>query len=91
MIYPNKLLRGDLIKIISPSNGIIKTKKIEKLELAEEYLISKGFKWEEDKYVRCSINGVSSDKQNRANELNDSIINKKVKALIACSGGDFLI
>ena len=32
MKYPNKLLNGDLIKIISPSNGIIKTQKLEKLE-----------------------------------------------------------
>lgn len=91
MIYPNKLLNGDLIKIISPSNGIIKKNKIENLELAKEYLNSKGFKTEEDKYVRSSINGVSSDEKKRAAELNNAILNKDVKALIACSGGDFLI
>lgn len=91
MIYPNKLSNGDLIKIISPSNGIIKTKKIEKLELAKEYLYSKGFYVEEDNYVRSSIKGVSACEINRANELNNAITNKDVKALIACSGGDFLI
>lgn len=91
MKYPNKLLNGDLIKIISPSNGIIKTQKLEKLELAKKYLSSKNFKVEEDSYVRSSINGVSSCEKNRANELNAAITNKDVKAMIACSGGDFLI
>lgn len=91
MIYPNKLSNGDLIKIVSPSNGIINTKKLEKLELAKEYLYTKGFKLEEDNYVRSSINGISTCEINRANELNNAIANKDVKALIACSGGDFLI
>ena len=89
MIYPNKLSKGDLIEIISPSNGIIKNKKIEELELAKEYLFSKGFK--EDSYVRSSVNGVSTNEEKRANELNNAINNKDIKALIACSGGDFLI
>ena len=90
MIYPNKLVDGDLIKVISPSNGIKKT-KIKILEQAENYLYSKGFKIEEDEYVRKSVNGVSTNAIARAKELNDSMTNKEVKALLACSGGDFLI
>lgn len=91
MIYPNKLLKNDLIEIISPSNGIIKEKKIEELEFAKVFLSSKGFKIIEDAYVRSSINGVSACEEKRANELNNAINNKDIKALIACSGGDFLI
>lgn len=89
MIYPSKLEKNDIIEIISPSNGV-SLNKIEKYENAVAKLISYGFKVIEDKYVRNSVNGVSSNAQNRARELNYAITNKEVKALIACSGGDYL-
>ena len=90
MIYPNKLVPNDLIEIISPSNGI-KSKKINVYEQALDSLRNFGFNIIEDSYVRSSINGVSSNALNRANELNKAIVNKNVKALIACSGGDYII
>lgn len=89
MIYPNKIEKNDTIEIISPSNGI-GFNKIKKYEDAVAKLTSYGFKVIEDKYVRNSVNGVSSNAQNRARELNHAIANKEVKALIACSGGDYL-
>lgn len=90
MIYPNKLSKNDVIEIISPSNGV-KLKKIKKYEKAIEKLEDYGFKILEDKYVRNSINGTSSNAYNRALEFNKAIVNKEAKALIACSGGDYLI
>ncbi len=90
MIYPEKLKTNDTIEIISPSNGI-KSKKIEKFEKALEKLNNSGFKVVEDRYVRNSENGVSSSAHNRSVELNNAIKDKGVKALIACSGGDFLV
>ena len=45
----------------------------------------------EDKDVRSSINGVSSTAKNRSVEFNKAIDNKNIKALIACSGGDYII
>lgn len=90
MIYPSILDKGDLIKIISPSDGV-KQKKINKYEKALEYLNNKDFNVIEDRFVRNSENGVSSSAINRANELTESIKDKSVKALIACSGGDYLI
>lgn len=90
MIYPNKLKKNDTIEIISPSNGV-KSKKIRTYENAIQNIEDHGFKVIEDKYVRNSINGVSSSAQNRAIEFNNAIINKSTKALIACSGGDYLI
>ena len=89
MIYPNKLEKNDTIEIISPSNGV-SFNKIKKYENAVAKLTSFGFKVIEDKYVRNSVNGVSSNVQNRARELNHAIANREVKALIACSGGDYL-
>lgn len=90
MIYPKNLTKNDVIQIISPSNGV-KTKKLKKYEKAVEKLEKYGFKVLEDKYVRNSTNGTSSSAGNRASEFNNAIINKEIKALIACSGGDYLI
>lgn len=90
MIYPESLKNGDTIKIISPSNGV-KSKKIELYDKGINNLTNEGFNIIEDKYVRNSVNGVSSLAENRSKELNEAIINKDIKALIACSGGDYLI
>ena len=90
MIYPKRLKENDIIEIISPSNGV-KSKKIEIFEKAVKKLNSYGFKVIEDKYVRNSENGVSSSAFNRSIELNNTIKNTDVKALIACSGGDYLV
>lgn len=90
MIYPKKLKENDIIEIISPSNGV-ETKKIKRLEKAVEKLNGYGFKVTEDKYVRNSDNGVSSSAFNRSSELNNAIKDTDVKALIACSGGDYLV
>ena len=91
MIYPQQLNKGDLITIISPSNGITKQKKINELDKAIQYLEKEGYIVEEDKYVRNSEKGASSTAIRRAEELNRVINNKKAKALIACSGGNYLI
>ena len=90
MIYPKELKENDIIEIISPSNGV-KSNKIKCLEKAIENLNSYGFKIIEDKYVRNSENGVSSTAFNRSFEFNKAIKNTNVRALIACSGGDYLI
>lgn len=90
MIYPNKLKKSDTIEIISPSNGV-KSKKIKKYEGALNTLKRYGFSIIEDNYVRNSTNGVSSTAKNRADEFNKAINNKNVKALIACSGGDYIV
>lgn len=90
MIYPKNLEKNDIIEIISPSNGV-KNNKINKYEKAINNLKKFGFNIIEDKYVRNSENGVSSSALNRSKELNKAIKNVDVKALIACSGGDYLV
>ncbi len=90
MIYPKKLEKNDFIAIISPSNGI-KSNKIIIFEKAIYNLKQFGFQIIEDNNVRKSENGVSSSAQNRVKELQRLVKVSKVKALIACSGGDYLI
>lgn len=87
MKYPQQ---SKLIQIISPSNGIRK-EKIDDLEQAERFLINKGYKIIEDKYVRNSLNGESTNAINRSKELNKFLNDPKPKILIACTGGDYLI
>lgn len=71
-------------------NGI----KKEKISLLEQGIITLekyGFQISEDKYVRCSMQGQSAGACERANELNRAFLDSKLKGLIACSGGDYLI
>lgn len=89
MIYPSKLRKNDVIRIISPSDGT-NNNKISELDKAINYLKRNDFEVQEDKYVRCSINGASANYLDRAKELNKSFIDKESKALIACSGGNYL-
>ena len=90
MIYPEKIKKGDTIGIISPSNGV-KSKKLKKFEKGIEKLNDYGYTVIEDQYVRNTENGVSSSAFNRSVEFDNAIKNKELKALIACSGGDYLI
>lgn len=90
MIYPKFLNDNSKIKIISPSNGVTKNKKIERLELGKQLLVDEGFSITEDSYVRNSINGESSSSMNRAKELKNSI-KENTNCLIAVSGGDYSI
>ena len=90
MIYPKGLEKNDIIEIVSPSNGI-SLKKIDELEKAIEFLKDNGFSVFEDRNVRFSLNGESAGKESRAKELNDAIVNKNIKSIIACSGGDYFL
>ena len=89
MFYPNSLSDGDVIELISPSNGV-KESKIKKLDNALTYLQNVGFNVVEDRFVRVSKNGISASSTERAKELNNALNNTQIKALICCSGGDFL-
>lgn len=88
MIYPNSLKRGDIIKVISPSNGT-KSNKLEQLDSAINVLTSLGYKVIEDKFTRVSFNGASANRELRVRELNNSFEDNS-NALIAASGGDFI-
>lgn len=90
MKYPKPLDKNSTIEIISPSNGI-KPKKLEKYEKSILKIKEYGFNVVEDKYVRNSYKGASSSAINRATELNNAFKNNHINALIACSGGDYII
>lgn len=91
MEYPQALQKNDIIKIISPSNGIISSKNINVLNSAINFFQDRQFKIEEDLYVRNSINGMSASSYDRAKEFNKNMKDKHIQAMIACTGGDYLI
>lgn len=64
---------------------------MKKFEKGIEKLNDYGYTVIEDQYVRNTENGVSSSAFNRSVEFDNAIKNKELKALIACSGGDYLI
>ena len=91
MEYPQALQKNDIIKIISPSNGIISSKNINALNSAINFFQDRQFKIEEDLYVRNSINGMSASSYDRVKEFTKNMKDKHIQAMIACTGGDYLI
>lgn len=91
MIYPKMLNEKEVIKIISPSNGITKEKKLSDLSNCIKKLNKYGFVVEEDLYTRKSEKGSSAIGVDRAKELLKNIKDNNVNCLLLVSGGDFLI
>lgn len=91
MKYPTYLKKGDKIAILSPSNGLVKEKKIALLEKAEQKLENLGFSVIEDRYTRCSKNGESASANLRAAEFEKMIADSNINAIITSTGGDFLV
>lgn len=90
MNYPENLKFGDTIGICSPSDGIVKPEKIEKLDVAINALKQMGYKVIETDSVRKSVKGRSASAKVRAKEFMELLENKDVKLIIFASGGDFL-
>ena len=90
MNYPKWLEKGDKIAVVSPSNGVVKEKKISLLDSSKNYFISNGFDVIEDKYTRCSVNGESAPAINRSLELK-KYLKDDTSAIITVSGGDYCL
>lgn len=91
MIVPKFLKEGDLVIISSPSNGLKKEEKIKLLDEAKKLFNMQKINVIEDKYTRTSDKGESSNAQNRANELEKIIQDKKIDMVLSVTGGDYLI
>ncbi len=91
MIYPNFLNKDDTIGVCAPSDGIIKPGKVKRLDFAIQNFKNLDFDIKESASVRKSFRGVSNTKEVRAHELMELFLNKKIKAVICATGGDFLM
>lgn len=90
MNYPKWLEKGDRIAVVSPSNGVVKEKKLSLLGSSKNYFISNGFDVIEDKYTRCSVNGESAPAIKRSLELK-KYLKDDTSAIITVSGGDYCL
>ncbi|MCQ2200359.1 MAG: LD-carboxypeptidase [Paludibacteraceae bacterium] len=83
MKYPNKLVPGDEIRIVSPSGSV----EGQVLDLAAEYLTSEGFKVTFGEHAYGKFNRFSGTDEERLNDLQKALDDSNVKAIICGRGG----
>lgn len=92
MIYPNSLEKGFNIGVTATSSGYENEVDFKRLDNAIRNFEGLGYHVITTPNVRSfDVNGRSSDAPTRAKELSDLIKNPRIRAVIAASGGDFLM
>lgn len=87
MRYPKFIEKNDLIGICAPSAGV--GNKLDEFDESLKVLKNEGYKVIESESVRKKNNRSASVKK-RAEEFEELILNKKVKMIIAATGGDYM-
>ena len=88
MIYPEFIKEKNTIGICAPSAGV--GKKLDSFIISKKVLRSKGYRVIETKSVRKNSERGGTYKQ-RARELDQLVLNKKVKLVLAAAGGDYML
>lgn len=91
MIYPKHLEKGYKIGVTAPSAGIEKELDQVRFENAIKQFEALGYPVVATNNVRTCIKGRSSDGPTRAKELMQLIHDPEIRAIIAYSGGDYLM
>ncbi len=90
LIKPNKLQKGDIIAIISPSAGLGK-RYPHRIDNAIKFLESQGYKVKEFPSTRKSSGWESAPAEERAKDIMGAFLDKEVKAIISSIGGTVAI
>lgn len=88
MIYPKFVKKGDTIGICAPSAGV--GRKLDLHLNSIDCFKKHGFKTKETASVRVNSNRSTTAKK-RAKELDELVCDKKVNAVFAATGGDFML
>ena len=88
MFYPQFIKKNETIGICAPSAGV--GKKIDDYKEALKVLRSRGYKIKETASVRRN-NVRSASAKKRAKELDELVLDKKVKHILCAAGGDFML
>ena len=88
MIYPKCIEKNQTIGICAPSAGV--GHKIDSLLESNRVLRQKGYKVKESKSVRVDNQRSASAKQ-RAKELDEQVLDDKIKLVLAAAGGDYML
>ncbi len=91
MIFPSFLKPNDLIGVTACSDGLTRETDVNGSNNARAQLKKHGFQTILTQNVYKSEKGRSSDAATRAFELDTLVTNKAVKAIIAATGGDYLL
>lgn len=87
MIYPKFIKKNETIGICAPSAGV--GRKLDLFLESNKVLKSKSYKIKETKSVRKNNVRGGTAKQ-RAQELDQLVLDKKVKLILSAAGGDFM-
>ncbi len=87
MIIPAKLVKGDTIGVVAPSNPII-GENIEELEKARQIIENDGFKVKYSKNLFSNTNGYSSTAKEKADDINEMFKDKEIKMIWCAKGGE---
>ena len=91
MIYPKNLKKGDFIGVTATSDGFSSETDLVRLESGIKHFEELGYPVITTENVRKSHKGRSSDSSVRAQELTELFQKPEVNAVIAASGGDYLV
>lgn len=86
IIKPKKLKRGDLVRIIAPSESASLISE-EIIEVAENRLKNFGLRVSYGKNIFKKMGYMAGSEQERAKDINEAFSNKEVKMVIAAIGG----
>jgi muramoyltetrapeptide carboxypeptidase len=84
IIKPAKLIKGDVIGIISPSSPV---DDLIKLERSAEYFEKQGYMVEISKNARKSNGYLAGSDKERVDDIHKMFLNKKIKMIICLRGG----
>ena len=87
MIIPNKLIEGDTIGIIAPSDPIVAS-KLEDINNSILLLEKAGFKIKFAKNVFNNELGYSAEAIKKSEDINEMFKNPEIKAIMCCTGGE---
>jgi muramoyltetrapeptide carboxypeptidase LdcA involved in peptidoglycan recycling len=91
MLYPKSLNKGRKIGVTATSDGFVTEPDLARLECGIRHFTDLGYPVVVTDNVRKSKNGRSSDGQTRAKELTQLFRDSAVGAILAASGGDYLM
>lgn len=90
LLYPDFIKTGDCLGVTACSDGRVDPLDIKRLEYAKEQWNRRGYQIVETSDVRTSQFGRSADAKQRAEELNELLKQKEIRAIFQVSGGDYL-
>lgn len=86
-MIPTRLKKGDTIGVIAPSYPIT-SNRVQALERGIQKLNQLGFKVKLGKNVMKNTLGYSATKEEKAEDFNEMIRNKEIKAIFSAKGGE---